>query len=255
MKIAPKKFAASNARESELNEKAEVAIVALRNAKEAIQKQYAHDDPADYGGAAMTTSDKADEKRYKKYPIKLGGTGTWGPSGTPNKRKWYSDGVISTDAWTDKEGHYVAGAHRRRIGAGMGRRRAVPPQTAPVNGTDIAASEVGHPALQEAFGDPAKIDTENAADAASEDPLLKEGLKGSEEVATTVTVASEVREKALAVKGEVEAAPETLSPTAKKTLEDTGASTDAPVDDEGHFDRSVTESIIGVDGTAELKGN
>ena len=91
-----------------------------------MQKKYAKDDPADFGGSATdSSSDKADEKRYKKYPVKLGGSGSWGASGTVGKEKWYSDGVISTDGWVDKKGHYLLGAHRRRVGAGYGGRRAV----------------------------------------------------------------------------------------------------------------------------------
>jgi len=51
------------------------------------------------------------------------GTGSWGASGTPGVRKWYTHGVVSSDAYFNKKGHYFLGPSRRRIGAGFGRRR------------------------------------------------------------------------------------------------------------------------------------
>jgi hypothetical protein len=92
--------------------------VAVQAQKEKMQKKYAKDDPTDYRKHHYNTADLADERRYKKAPVKLGGSGSWGSSGTPDKQKWYSDGVISSDGWVDKKGHYLLGAHRRRVGAG-----------------------------------------------------------------------------------------------------------------------------------------
>jgi len=74
---------------------------------------------------------KAQERKEKRdagdaYSSSSGhkkGTGSWGASGTPGVRKWYTHGVVSSDAYFNKRGHYFLGPNRRRIGAGFGRRR------------------------------------------------------------------------------------------------------------------------------------
>merc|ERR1719183_2800380 len=105
-KINEAEYKAKGKRRQELAEKAEVALKDLMHAKEMIQKKYAKDDPSDFGHTA-SSADKADEKRYKSTPVKLGGSGSWGASGDPNKQKWYSDGVISSDAWVSTKGHLL----------------------------------------------------------------------------------------------------------------------------------------------------
>jgi len=259
MKTNKKAFMATNAEEHELNMKADKAIKELRDAKEAIQKEYAKDDPSDYGEGIMDSSDKANEKLYKTHPVKLGGTGSWGPSGTPNKQKWYSDGVISSDAYLTRSGHYLLGQHRRRIGAGYGRRRAVTAASPPSTAADLAMIEEGHPALESAFGDPAKVDQQDDEAQGSEDPILKEGLKGEEATESAgddaLIDANEKKEKDLAAKGEVQASVQNMSPETVNALKDTGAGTDATTDTEGHFTRATTEGIIGSENTDMLKGD
>merc|ERR1711959_548433 len=127
MKVNGKKFKAQNEKEEKLNAKASKAQQVLYKAKEGMRKKYARDNPADYPPGMP----KAVEKRHKAR-IQGDGrneSGSYGASGcNPHdpkcKPKWYPDGAISSNAYTDKRGRYFLGTNRRRIGAGFGRRRA-----------------------------------------------------------------------------------------------------------------------------------
>ena len=215
-----------------------------------MQKKYAKDDPSDFG-KALTTSDKADEKRYKKYPVKLGGSGSWGSSGTPDKAKWYSDGVISTDGWVDKKGHYLLGAHRRRVGAGYGRRRAAVAKSRP-DSANLAKIENGHPALQEAFGDPADSDERKMKNEGKTSPILKAAGVGNAALTTPKETVAEEKAAALKAEGQVEANPATMTEAEKKTLEATKAGTTAVMDTTGHFTKPVDDRIVGTKTADEL---
>merc|ERR1711907_123288 len=128
MKINKKKFLASNRLEAKLNKKAGEAQQKLYKAKEMMQKKYAHDDPVDYGPPGMP---KAVERAHKRRTQGDGRneSGSYGASGCNPEapgctQKWYPDGAISSNAYTDKKGRYFLGTNRRRVGAGFGRRRA-----------------------------------------------------------------------------------------------------------------------------------
>merc|ERR1711939_233478 len=92
-KLNAKKYKAQGAKVKELNAKAYKALMRLKKAKLAIQRKYAEDDPADFGKGPMTSADKAN----KIWDAKAKNTdwGTWGASGVPGRKKFYTDGVIS----------------------------------------------------------------------------------------------------------------------------------------------------------------
>merc|ERR1711998_117951 len=120
-KLNAEKFKAQGKKVKELNAKAYKALMTLKNAKEKIQKKYAEDDPVDFGKGPLTSADKANAIVDAK--AKDTNWGTWGASGTPGKKKFYTDGVISSNAYRTPQGNYILGLSRRRIGAGFGRRR------------------------------------------------------------------------------------------------------------------------------------
>lgn len=262
-KINKEEYEAQGQRRKELSHKAEVAYKDLTTAKEAMQKKYAKDDPTDYMKKFANSADRADEKRYKVTPVKLGGTGTWGSSGDPDKQKWYSDGVISSDGWVDTKGHYLIGQHRRRVGAGFGRRRGantVDSLDKTPSGSGIKKIEAGHPLLKEAFGDPKKVDAKKEEEVATEPKILKDaGVKivANAPKKDTLTVAEKeaIVDAALAKKGLVEPHKENLTAADKKGLQTTGAGPQPIVDKEGHMTKAVDAKIAGKEVAQEIVGS
>lgn len=109
-----KHFKTSQAKQARLNEMAEKARLRYVKHHERMQKRYANDDQDDIYSSSNDAF---------KSPYASGAAGSWGPSGTPGTRNWYTDGVTSRDARVTRKGKYVLGPSRRRIGAGFGRRR------------------------------------------------------------------------------------------------------------------------------------
>jgi len=232
-KLNAKKYAAQGKARKEVNAKANKALVALKEAKESVQKKYAKDDPSDFGEGPMTSADKANAIRDAKQ--KDISTGRWGSSGVPGDQKWYTNGVISSDAYRDEDGHYLLGPSRRRIGAGFGRRRRFVAANSTVEG-----AEQGHDILKEGIGKP---------EPEPEQGEIKDLVK--------TKVPAEVPTKPVVkLPPGVQIADKTkISPEEEETLKATGAGVDAQVDDTAHFTKATDVKIIGVNATEEIAGD
>lgn len=262
------KFKAQGAQRKELNSKADKALVALKEAKEGIQKKYAKDDPMDYGEGPITSADKANKILDAK--AKKTETGTYGASGDPLKKKFYTDGVISSNAYRDEDGHYLLGQSRRRIGAGFGRRRRFDvPGTGSAAGGPITKDEQekiekGHDILKMGLGkpkDPPTMDEETdgilkEGKAHHEDADQKQSDSDDEEAAANAAAEAESGEmptpKPTLAPGDKEANPENMTPDVKAELKESGAGADAVVDPNAHFTEETNTKIVGKEEAAEL---
>jgi len=108
-----KQFKETQAKQKKLNDAAEKARLRYVRNHERLQKKYANDDAEDAGNSA-------NDAFAHNGPI---GTGTGSYQSANGVNTWYTDGVVSKDARTTRDGHYLLGPSRRRIGAGFGRRR------------------------------------------------------------------------------------------------------------------------------------
>merc|ERR1711998_223548 len=231
-KLNAAKFKAQGAKVKELNEKADKAHMALKAAKEKIQKKYAEDDPQDFGKGPQTSADKANKKL--DAAAKDTNWGIYGASGTPGKKKFYTDGVISSNAYRDPEGHYLLGASRRRIGAGFGRRRRFG-EKKPLTKSSVKKAEKGHDLLK-AMGKP---ETESGKD--------------EDKIVTTKLLHDKKKEAATAPPAEAEKLPKGVAVADKKyttkadaeALKESGAGTNAQVDKTAHFTTPTEEAILG----------
>jgi hypothetical protein len=230
-KLNAKAFKAQGARVKELNAKAEKAHMKLKEAKERIQKKYAEDDPQDFGKGPETSADKANKALAAK--AKDTNWGSYGASGTPGKKKFYTDGAISSNAYRDPEGHYLLGASRRRIGAGFGRRRRFGTPSADVKLTKkgVETAEKGHDLLK-AMGKP---ETDHNKE---EDSILKTKKHKKTEIAAAP-------EKEQLPAGVKVADKKFLTKSDEAALKATGAGTDAQVDSTAHFETPTEERILG----------
>jgi len=262
------KFKAQGAQRKELNSKANKALVALKEAKESIQKKYAKDDPMDYGEGPMTSADKAN--KILDAHAKKTETGTYGASGDPwSKKKFYTDGVISSNAYRDEDGHYLLGQSRRRIGAGFGRRRRfdVPgtgSAAGPITKDEQEKIEKGHDILKVGLGkpkDPPTMDEETdgilkEGKAHHEDAEQKQDDANDEEAAANAAAEAESGHmptpKPTLPPGDKEADPHEITPDVKEELKETGAGVDAEVDPNAHFSEETNTKIVGKETAEEL---
>jgi len=216
MKIKKKSYQASNAKQRKLNKKAEQARKRMIAAKEKMQKQYANDDPEDAG---KTKNDRIDGAGPD--------TGSWGSSGTPGDRKWYSDGVTTDQASLNKKnGKYFLGRRRRRIGAGFGRRRAAP--QGKMGPKAVAAAVKGHNLLREGISVTVKAKAAKGKKAQAQQAVASYSKKTSK---------GKVRGK--------EANTRILSPQEKEALKASGAGLKAQVDKTAHFTKATEARIVG----------
>jgi hypothetical protein len=271
-KLNKKKFEAQGKKRKELNAKADKALVALKEAKEGIQKKYAKDDPVDFPGAKLTSADKAN--KILDAHAKKTETGTYGASGNPwDKPKFYTDGVISSNAYRDEDGHYLLGMSRRRIGAGFGRRRRIAsgsgqaPADEPLSKNTQKEIEKGHDVLKEAFGkpkDPKPLDeqTSGILDEGKEhheDAEQKEHDEDDEQAKADAEAEAESgavpTPKPTLAPGVKEADKDNMSPETKEELKATGAGADAEVDPGGHFTEETNTKIVGKKEAEELDGD
>jgi hypothetical protein len=262
------KFKAQGAQRKELNAKADHALVALKEAKESIQKKYAKDDPMDFGEGPITSADKANKILDAK--AKKTETGTYGASGNPwSKKKFYTDGVISSNSYRDEDGHYLLGQSRRRIGAGFGRRRRfdVPgtgSAAGPISKDEQAKIEKGHDILKMGLGkpkDPPSVSEEtggivNEGAENHEDADQKQNDANDEEAAANAAAEAESGKmptpKPTLPPGDKEADPDAMAPDIKAELKASGAGADAVVDPNAHFTEDTNTKIVGKEEAEEL---
>lgn len=252
-KTHEKAYKAQGAERKKLNDEAQKALTTLKKAKEGMQKKYADDNPADNGMGKLTSADKANEKLYKKR--KKTNSGSMGASGTPGRLKWYSNGVISSDSYRDEKGHYILGAHRRRIGAGFARRRA-PAVVIAANVTHkelVKAMEKGHGILKEGLGEPKHDNDNQKADPVVENKAADEVKQAAREAEDAKSAEKKKAEEEKLPAGVVEADKKILKPETVATLKATGAGVDAQVDQSGHFTRETEEKILGKDEADSLE--
>lgn len=239
------KFKAQGEERKKLNEEADAALVRLKEAKERIQKKYAKDDPADYGEGPMTSADIANAKldaTAKDYS-----SGSFGSNGEIGQRKWYTNGVISDDAYTDNNGHYFLGPNRRRVGAGFGRRRRI--ETVKKNetvGAQVETAEEGHNLLKAGIGAPEEQDDVTAATASS----AAQGLSGSDAASYAAMAAAT---KDILPPGIHEAEKSHMTAEEAAELKASGAGVDAKMDSTAHFTNPTEIKIVGKNATDELQ--
>jgi len=229
-KLNAKAFKAQGAKSKELNKKADKAQMKMKQAKERIQKKYAEDSPQDFGKGPISSADKANKKLAAA--AKNTDWGTYGASGTPGKKKFYTDGVISSNAYRDPEGHYLLGASRRRIGAGFGRRRRVGMGTKKLTKKRVVAAEKGHDLLK-AMGKPGSDSNTD------EDKIIPTTTHKKKEMP------QEVPHKENLPAGVAVASKKFLDEADKKALKDSGAGENAQVDKTAHFVTPTEEKILG----------
>jgi hypothetical protein len=276
-KLNAEKFKAQGKKVKELNAKSYKALMTLKNAKEKIQKKYAEDDPVDFGKGPLTSADKANAIVDAK--AKDTNWGTWGASGTPGKKKFYTDGVISSNAYRTPQGNYILGLSRRRIGAGFGRRRrfGMPAGSGSAGGSaalmapfilkhEIKKAEKGHDLLK-AMGKVKVPGTAASTTSQSDiikamDPAAAKAYKAmmhaTKDIGAPKTPAAKKKaaKKAAAKKelppGVKEAEKAFVSPKDREELKASGAGVNAEVDKNGHFERITDDKIIGKKETAAL---
>jgi hypothetical protein len=250
------KFKAQGEEKKELNAKADKALMTLKKAKEGIQKKYAKDDPMDYGEGPMTSADIAN-RAYDKT-AKDTDWGTYGSSGALNKKKFYTDGVISSNAYVDQKGHYLLGKSRRRIGAGFGRRRRFFTNSTTgkieVTVADVAKSEKHHDLLKE-MGPP-ELPTSASK---TVDIIADMGDKDTADAysamaAATANMPPPPPEHVLPP-GVVEANRDTMDQATKDELRASGAGVNAQMDKSAHFTDPTMERIVGENVTEAIAGN
>jgi len=223
----------------------------LKNAKEKIQKKYAEDDPAAFGKGPLTSADKAN----KIYDAKAKDTnwGTWGASGTPGKKKFYTDGVISSNAYSTPSGH-ILGQNRRRVGAGFGRRRRFGEAAKKTTKADVKKAEKGH-SLLKAMGKPTKSKSLSKSSAivkaaASKKAAAKKAALKRYKAAQKAKAAAAAAKKL--PKGATVAEKKFITPNQAKELKATGAGVNAQVDKTAHFEPSTDAKILGKKQTKAL---
>jgi hypothetical protein len=244
-KAYSKKFKAQGAAREKASKQAEKALVKLKESKERIQKRYAHDNPADFGMGPLTSADKANKEIDANAEDHS--SGSWGASGVPGHRKWYGNGVISSDSYVTNDGHYILGANRRRIGAGFGRRRRWAEPKASGSGSGPAEEDPtkGHDLLREGLGKMKKKESESETE-------RSEATKTETKSETKKSEAKQEEEKLPA--GVREADKSKLTAAEKKTLEATNAGIDAQVDSNAHFTKTTDDNVLGKEETDEIKG-
>merc|ERR1712072_39128 len=250
-KLNAKAYKAQGEKSKELNSKADKALMKLKDAKERIQKKYANDDPADFGEGHLTSADKAN----KKLDAAAANTdeGTWGSSGTPRQMKWYTDGVISSNARTDEDGHYLLGASRRRIGAGFGRRRRFVDPTKKVTKHEVKKAEKGHEMLK-AMGKPGSASSTDTDDIIKGMDKHTSAAFKAMRAATAEKKKEEKKEKKKLPPGDAQADKKTISEADAAALKATGAGEDAVVDKTAHFTDDTDVKIVGKEETNVITG-
>jgi len=252
-KLNAEKFKAQGEEKKELNAKADKALMTLKKAKEGIQKKYAKDDPMDYGEGPMTSADIAN-RAYDKT-AKNTDWGTYGSSGALNKKKFYTDGVISSNAYVH-QGHYLLGKSRRRIGAGFGRRRRffTNSTTGEVTVADVAKSEEHHDLLKE-MGKP-ELPT-----SASKTVDIIAGI-GDKDTADAYQAMADATANMpppppehVLPPGVVEADRDKMDQSTKDELRASGAGVNAQMDKSAHFTDPTMERIVGENVTEAIAGH